>query len=117
MNKKLSGSEFKKRAAKRLKAEQELLNKVPKIGSFFNTPTTAPNSTVSTCTSTSTNIENVSCHESEPANIISAASTGIGQGQSEPIISKQSICIENSNTVPENATSLSNEFLLEDPAT
>lgn len=35
MNIKLSGSEFKKRAAKRLHDEIEILKKVPKIGSLY----------------------------------------------------------------------------------
>lgn len=35
MNKKLSGSEFRKRAAKKESDKQELLKKVPKIASFF----------------------------------------------------------------------------------
>lgn len=126
MNKKLSGAEFKKRAAKRLNDEKELLKKVPKIGCFFKTPSsTSPSSSnisvssSSTSTVTSAESENVSY----PLRESDSSTTLVEIGQFDPVEPTQlqcvdkELCSEQSNLVPVTVNLLSNEFLLEDPGT
>lgn len=121
MNKKLSGSEFRKRAAKRLNDEVELLKKVPKIGSFFKTPSsTTSNPTVST---TSANRENVSysCHDSElPTSEVGIIGLSLNDTTAtESQVINEELCNDQLNIVglQDNNNSLSNEFVFEDPAT
>lgn len=118
-NKKLSGAEYRKRAAKRQRGELELLKKVPKIGTFFTgtsssssltttlTPECQADSRPSTSDSSTSFIFTQNLQEQTTPTHASKSDDNLG----EPEVSQLS---ERSSQIE---VGLPQSFLIDDPAT